>query len=480
MVENTHKFDETEASILNNILEIKLELIEIENKFEDHRNGKSPPPFPYLIDAGNERTLVISEKIEKLIFIISRNLYDINSSLHGKFTRLEWNRIVRKAFGPALAETDLNDNTLESAANVLDTVKKELTAYDSHKNSEEYSLGCILFEPTQLTDYQTFDFSIGPVRFESRDAWLQRKVTEEIISPVTVRRLLRRWDGERLKKRQSSSGNMEESRLFTVFADAPFIASVTIENSGWEAGLEKSLTAARLSLSSISLLFSMPCNILDSIYLMHDKTLRTQKIISVNLDNHMIRSQYKRSPSNGPLAIDEEFFEVLNNNAEYFRIIGSIINYVTDSPINIRNPRIISAMSQALLWFHEACRETVALMAIVKLSSSLDAMAAGRKSGGIKRLITARLGIREDQPLWDGGPIMESAVNDIYSQARSRTVHGTNTKIGHDWTYVRSVAEWLTASCLRKCLEWAAKHPDSDDPELMSQSSPVDRTTGQG
>ncbi|WP_372070299.1 hypothetical protein P7L75_04105 (plasmid) [Tistrella mobilis] len=469
MTENADKFNETETLILNNILEIKFELIEISNKFEDHRNGKSPPPFPYLIDAGNERAIVISEKIEKLIFIISRTLYDINPSLAGKFTHLEWSKTVRKAFGPALAETDLNDNTLQSAANVLNTVKKELIAYDSHKNSEEYSLGCILFQPTQLTDYQTFDFSIGPIRFESRDAWLRRKVTEKIISPVTERRLLRRWNGERLKKRQSSSGDMEESRLFTVFADAPFIVSVTIENSGWEAGLQKSLTAARLSLSSVSLLFSNPVNILDSIYLMHDKTLRTQKIISVNYKSHEIRSQYKWSQSRIPLATGDEVLEILNNNSEYFIIIERIINYATDSPIISRNPHIISAMTQALLWFHEACRETVTLMAIVKLSSSLDAMAAGRKSGGIKRLISARLGIREDQPLWDGGPIMKSAVDDIYSQARSRTVHGTNTKIGHDWTYVRSVAEWLTASCLLKCLEWAAKHPGSDDPKLMSQ-----------
>lgn len=44
MVENTSKFDETEASILNNILEIKLELIEIENKFEITDMGNRHPP----------------------------------------------------------------------------------------------------------------------------------------------------------------------------------------------------------------------------------------------------------------------------------------------------------------------------------------------------------------------------------------------------------------------------------------------------
>ena len=46
MTENADKFNETETLILNNILEIKFELIEISNKFEDHRNGKIATPLP--------------------------------------------------------------------------------------------------------------------------------------------------------------------------------------------------------------------------------------------------------------------------------------------------------------------------------------------------------------------------------------------------------------------------------------------------
>jgi hypothetical protein len=127
----------------------------------------------------------------------------------------------------------------------------------------------------------------------------------------------------------------------------------------------------------------------------------------------------------------------------------------------------MNTLVQALLWFHEGCRETVSLMAIVKFSSSLDALASGGKARGIREVITARVGITDDKALWFEGPTMKQAVDEIYSEGRSRTVHGTNMKIGHDWTSTRSSAEQLARLCLIMCIDWAANNTSSNDPLEM-------------
>jgi hypothetical protein len=71
-------------------------------------------------------------------------------------------------------------------------------------------------------------------------------------------------------------------------------------------------------------------------------------------------------------------------------------------------------------------------MSVVKFSMSLDTLAVGSKADGIKRLVTARLGIGESQEIRKDGPTMGAAIDDIYSEGRSRTIHGTNEKLGHD------------------------------------------------
>ena len=85
-----------------------------------------------------------------------------------------------------------------------------------------------------------------------------------------------------------------------------------------------------------------------------------------------------------------------------FDVVGDVLDYIISPTGKIARPRMMSAVAHALLWFHEGCRETVTHMAIVNFSASLDALAGGGKSGGIRRLINARLGIEDDKPIRQG------------------------------------------------------------------------------
>ena len=145
-------------------------------------------------------------------------------------------------------------------------------------------------------------------------------------------------------------------------------------------------------------------------------------------------------------------------------IVGEILDYLLSATGNVPRPKLMNALGQALLWFHEGCRETVNLMAIVKFSASMDALASGGRAAGIRRLITARLGIKDEPPIRPDGPTLKQAIDKIYSDGRSRTIHGTNEEFGHDWTEIRGLAEQFARFCLITCMDWAAKNPTLDNP----------------
>ena len=63
---------------------------------------------------------------------------------------------------------------------------------------------------------------------------------------------------------------------------------------------------------------------------------------------------------------------------------------------------------------------------------------------------------------------MKAAVDQIYSDGRSRTIHGTNTKLGHDWSGTKSLSEQFARLCLLACIDWAAANPTSNDPKQLS------------
>jgi hypothetical protein len=129
----------------------------------------------------------------------------------------------------------------------------------------------------------------------------------------------------------------------------------------------------------------------------------------------------------------------------------------------------MNTFAQALLWFHEGCRDEVELMAVVKFSACLDALASGGKSNGIRSLIRARLGMQDNKPIRKDGPTMHQAVEEIYSSGRSRTIHGTNDKFGNDWSSTRALAEQFARLCLVMSLDWAVSNPARDDPPALKK-----------
>lgn len=144
-----------------------------------------------------------------------------------------------------------------------------------------------------------------------------------------------------------------------------------------------------------------------------------------------------------------------------FSCAAEAIEYATSGFVSGKRPDMMNSLSKALLWFHEGCRESVDTMAIVKFCSSMDALACGKREKGILSLIKSRLKVNDECKL-------KKEVNEIYSAGRSRTVHGTHSKLGHDWSDIRNRAERMARLCLISCMEWVSVHSDVKDPKFLS------------
>lgn len=421
-------------------------------------------PLPRMISAGNGGSIIVSRKIDDTIIMVADQMMTADSSLSSKVTRAEWRALVRQAFGPALAMIDLDVDPAENAKTVLNEIKTVLSKHVTGYGMREFAFGCTLFGNTAIKP-----FSIGPVRFESRLEWLARKRADGAVSATTRRRVEQAWSGKRLGKRKPSADSICESDILDSIGSCPFVCSVTTTGLAAEGGREKALTAARLAIAAVALLWATPSRALEGMNLLFDRRIHRQKSLSFIPGKIVLAGSRLSHMPHGPWLKNGEWETEFAKHQDHFRVVGEILDYVINATGNVARPKMMSALAQALLWFHEGCRETVTLMAIVKYSAALDALACGGKSAGIRRLINARLGIQDSKPIRPNGPTLSQAVDEIYSDGRSRTIHGTNEKFIHDWSGTKGLAEQFARLCLLLCIDWAAQNSSSDDPKQLSQ-----------
>ncbi len=452
------------ATLRENIKTIIEELKVIQSHPQPYRDTDDEFPLPRMIATSNGGSIIISRKIDKVISSVATQLMESDQQLARTTTCSEWKAMVRRTFGPALANIDLGADSIRSADLVLSEIKAALKKQVPDRACREYAFGCTLFSNVSVKPFQ-----IGPVRFEPRLAWLTRNHSEGHISAVTQRRVEQVWRGRRGQKRKVSFDSMAEKDILEAISSGPFVCSVSASGLASEAGLQKSLTGARLAMAAIALLWREPSKVLAGMNLLFDRRIHSQMALSYIPGKLVLAGVRLSNMPHGPWMKDGEWEAEFENCSEYFCIAGQILEYVLDPVKDRARPKMIGTLAQALLWFHEGAREDVAVMAIVKYSAVLDALACGGKAQGIRKLINARLGILDNIPIWPDGPTLKQAIEDIYSEGRSRTIHGTNNKLANDWSELRGLAEQFARLCLMMSLKWAVQNPSSDAPEQLSR-----------
>ena len=414
-----------------------------------------------MIPAGNGGGIIISKKIDGIITTVARRIKENDPALRTTHTDAEWITAVRNAFGPALLPIDLADDPGSNAAKVLASVKAAVNARVPG-GPMEYAFGCTLFSNADVAT-----FEIGPVRFEARPEWLARKTLEGAVSKVTRRRVERAWQGQKLTKRKSSYDSIRESDILDAIGSCPYVCSVSTAGLAPQAGKEKALTAARLALTAVALLWETPSRALEGFNLLYDRNVRRQKALSFAPGKITLAGSRLSHMPHGPYLKPGEWPKMLAKQQAHFKVVGEVLEYWLSPTGKVARPVLMNRLAQALLWFHEACRETVTLMAIVKFTACMDGLSGAKEEKGILQLLDARLGIKAGATIRADGPTVQQVIGRIYGEGRSRTVHGTNDNFGFDWSVTAGHAQQFARLCLLSCVDWAATNPGVDDPKQL-------------
>jgi len=411
--------------------------------------------------------LLISRKIDEDIDRLAVSLKATRPQTARNFGNEEWRILVRDLIGPALASTDLSKPVNVAASDILAAVSDGIEDHLAGLAGREYVFGTTLFANNNI-----LPFKIGPVSIESRDSWLTRKVADGDIPDLIARRVRRVWSGGRkhapLRK---ALDNLREKDIYNVIGPCAYVCSVSVKGFGRKAGLQAAATAARLALTCIALMCVPSSRALDGFRLRFDGPLFLQYPLHYSSGKIVLAgSRLKGSPF-GPEINPTDWVTLLSDFQTVVFAAQAILEYFLHPQGISTRPVMLNTLLQSLLWFHEGCKEPDDLRAVVNFAASLDALGKGRKVGGILTMLEARLGIVRTDPINSnpGAPTFKAVVEDIYEDGRSRAIHGTNKKIGHDWERTRDLSETIARLALIACMEWTVANPTSNDPDDLKK-----------
>lgn len=413
--------------------------------------------LPRLIPAGDGGTIQITKEIDDHISHLARELKTTRPALARNIKNSEWRSWVRTTIGPLLAKTSLSAPPAKQAPPLLKKLDDALNGIVANLSSVEHAFGTTLFSNADVPA-----FTVGPVTIEPRGAWLDRKATEGEVTPVTQRRVKRIWAGHRVGARKNNRDKLREDDIAKAIGACPYVVTVKLSAAfASDAGLETALTAARLTLACIALTYETPSVTLQGFNLLYDGPIHRQTALTFIPGKVVLSgSRVSRRPS-GPIMRAKDWQAELTRLADMFAGCGEVLNNLVDPARSTARPELLEALLQALIWFEKGCRETGDLMATVAFAASLDALGKGTKTHGILTVLEARLGIKRTDPINPQGPTFQSMLDTIYSEGRSRTIHGTSQKIGYDWTSTRGTAEHLARYALVACFDHIALTPSA-------------------
>ena len=424
--------------------------------------------LPRLIPSGDGGTIQITKEIDDHISRLAHELKTTRPNLARNVKDAEWQSWVRSSIGPLLAKTPLSGALAKKAIPLFNKLDGALNGIVANLSPIEHAFGTSLFSNSDVPT-----FSIGPVTFEPREVWLDRKTAEGEVTAVSQRRVKRIWTGGRVGPRKDNRDKLREGDIVKAIGPCQYVCTVKLSAAfASDAGLETALTAARLALACAALTFETPSGALLGFNLLYDGPIHRQSALTFIPGKIVFSgSRFNRRPT-GPLVRAKDWQAELTRLADMFAACGEVLNNLVDPSRTTPRPELLEALLQALIWFEKGCRETGDLMATVGFAASLDALGKGTKTKGILTVLETRLGIKRTDRINPQGPTFQSLLDTIYSEGRSRTIHGTSQKIGYDWTSIGGRRSTLHGSPLSPVLLTSHRHPQPPK-QMISRNRPI-------
>ncbi|MFV0681003.1 hypothetical protein [Ottowia sp.] len=147
------------------------------------------------------------------------------------------------------------------------------------------------------------------------------------------------------------------------------------------------------------------------------------------------------------------------------------------TPTSHQHPELANRWLTALQWLAEGCREQDDAIAVAKLGSALDILAAGGKAKGITTMLENFQHVSKDTP-WIRGPRGElnlgQVVKAIYDSGRSQILHGTHYQRLKRFEELRELARLIVPQALIEAAMRLAVYigPDSEATAFRTMTPP--------
>lgn len=431
--------------------DIIAELSRLQNPAELEKDGSF---FPGLIAAGPDGSIVVNTKIDDDIRKVADWTRQQNGAARSQHSLKEWRAQVRKAFGPALVQLDLDGSLEDNGRKLKKLVEDDLHTTPTVVSSRFMTIGCTLFDKPIAEP-----LVIGPVQFEPKSDWLTRAEKIEQIDKTSRARLTKAFAGRVLRPRKDPYLALYERSIIEVLQSAQLACTVETNELAPEMAQTRAIIGARLGQTAIALLWRTPSRTLEGFHLSVDHGYRQIRAIPFTVGNRMIGGARSKGSPHGPHIDPADWSKLANDARGFLDLAGHMIACWTSTPAYDQASPLLRKLAQSIFFFWEGCRDENDLMAIVKFTAALEALAK-QNSSGIIGLVAARLGKKADDKI-AGDRTVRELVDLIYSSGRSRTLHGTNPDILHDWSDARALAESLARHCLVACMDWAEANPSA-------------------
>lgn len=324
------------------------------------------------------------------------------------------------------------------------------------------TIGCTLFQeplPAPL--------AIGPVLFETKGEWLARAEMAGQITPKVRKRLERALAGRRLTKPKDPWQKHVEDAILGVLKSSGLACTVETRDLAPAMAEARAVIGARLALTALSLFWEKPSAALERLHLSVDPGSRTvARLFFVPSGKHVGGGSRRVGHGHGQSVSPKTLRAFLDEARDLLEVVGQLIECWTSADAYDHATPILRNLTQSLFFFSQGCREENDLMAIVKFISALEALAQGQKAAKIAVLLKARIPFKKNAKIYADKDI-DGVVDWLYSKHRSRTLHGTNPDILHDWSDARGLAEVLARLCLVTCMDWVIQNPTESDPKKL-------------
>lgn len=383
-------------------------------------------PFPDFVTTSMGVQRYFTCKARAAVHSIATTIHQNRSRSAVQLEIVAFERVVRQSVADLHSEGAFASPDSDEATSMVDTLKTRIET-SLGERGHEYTHHIPAW--TQGIEKEV-SFSLGPVQFSSRDAWIDQVDFSPLAKDTCGNdpKANRKW-------KESLRGALEKSAddahlpqlanlIYNVVRTCPAILTVTV--TGYEKAFSGKLAriVCKAALDATSLCFQNADQFRQQA--LHDERLppvSTSGIIETNGFLHLPDYKLLRFPTQRAEVVQNTWANLVQFQAPIGAILGALVN-----PSSHNHPQLASRWATALDWLGEGCRESSDLVALAKLGTSLDVLSSGGKFKGILEMVSHLTGLDKDEQVIPSETPMTLAqvIRNIYDHGRSQILHGNH------------------------------------------------------